>query len=64
MADDRNANDKPDQAAPTRGRVVKFRRADEARLRELGLWESDELVISLRPSRRLSSKAKPNQPKE
>ena len=56
MADDRKANDKPEQPTPAGSTMetarprVTLRRANEARLRELGLWDSDELVISMRPS--------------
>ena len=36
---------------------VTLRQANEARLKELGLWGDDELVISLAPSRKLGPKA-------
>ena len=36
---------------------VTLNQLNEARLKELGLWNDDELVISLAPSRKLSPKA-------
>ena len=39
-----------DSSTATTGQFKKYRVVDESRLRELGLWGNDELVISTRPS--------------
>ena len=46
-----------DFSTATMGQFKKLRVASESRLKELGLWGNDELVISLAPSRKFGPKA-------
>ena len=47
----KNNNGEGVERASNQKRKVTFRHADEKRLRELGLWNVDELVISVGKSR-------------
>ncbi len=53
----KNNNGEGAESASYQKRKVTFRHADEKRLRELGLWNVDELVISLGPSPKISAPA-------
>jgi hypothetical protein len=53
----KNNNGEGAESASYQKRKVTFRHADEKRLRELGLWNVDELVISLGPARKISAPA-------
>ncbi len=53
----KNNNGEGAERASNQKRKVTILRPDKKQLKELGLWNVDELVISLGPSRKISAPA-------